>query len=175
MKNQNKELQNLFEKIINERSERAFDELYTKYSKLLFSVIVSICLNSDEANDILHDVFIKIWNLDYSKLPGENYLGWIYSVTRNATYDYIRKKKKYENIDDYKNQIANNGIEDVIETIHLDYLLEDLLEQEKLIVVSKALKGVNHNEISKLLGIPASTVRWKYREALKKINVKMKG
>src|SRR5690606_35632974 len=71
----------------------AFTLLYDHYSKSLFSVIRSRIRDTAEAEDVLQEVFVKIWkNIDsYSEEKGRFYT-WILNIARNASIDRLRSK-----------------------------------------------------------------------------------
>lgn len=79
--------------LIRKKDERAFTHLYDMYSKSLFSVINVLVKNREEAEDVLQEVFVKIWkNIDtYSESKGRFYT-WILNIARNTSIDKLRSK-----------------------------------------------------------------------------------
>ena len=79
--------------LIHKKDEKAFTYLYDMYSKSLFSVINVLVKNREEAEDVLQEVFVKIWkNIDsYNESKGRFYT-WILNIARNTSIDKLRSK-----------------------------------------------------------------------------------
>ena len=94
--------------LIYKKDERAFTLLYDMYSKSLFGVISNLIKDQEEAEDVLQDVFVKIWkNIDsYNEEKGRLYT-WMVNITRNTTIDKLRSKG-YNN--SQKNLSADNFV-----------------------------------------------------------------
>ena len=75
------------------KEERAFTQLYDMYSKSLFSIITNLIKDREEAEDVLQEVFVKIWkNIDtYNQSKGRLYT-WMLNITRNTAIDKLRSK-----------------------------------------------------------------------------------
>lgn len=139
---------------------------YEKYSKKLFRLSFSILGSQVEAEDVMHDVFMKY--LD--KLPSFNdekhEEAWFIRVTVNLCKDYLRKSKvrKYIQIED----LGDYGIEDK-QAEDLSFVMK-LPEKYKTIVILHYLEGYSTHEISKFLSISESGVKMRLsrgREMLK--------
>lgn len=79
--------------LIYKKDEKAFTHLYDMYSKSLFSVITVLVKNREEAEDVLQDVFVKIWkNIDsYHESKGRFYT-WVLNIARNTAIDKLHSK-----------------------------------------------------------------------------------
>ncbi len=75
------------------KEEKAFTTLYDMYSKSLFSIITNLIKDREEAEDVLQEVFVKIWkNIDsYNQSKGRLYT-WMLNITRNTAIDKLRSK-----------------------------------------------------------------------------------
>ena len=75
------------------KEERAFTLLYDMYSKSLFSIITNLISDREEAEDVLQEVFVKIWkNIEsYNQSKGRLYT-WMLNIARNTTIDKLRSK-----------------------------------------------------------------------------------
>ena len=141
----------------------ALKRLYEEFRLLVYAVAISILRNKPAAEDILQETFIRVYERAATYRPGTNPKAWIASIARNLAYDALRREKK---------QITGNGCEPVNTTDHtLDRLdltkaLFQLEETERQIVVLHVVAGLKHAEIGEELGLPAGTVRWKYRRGL---------
>src|SRR6202163_516125 len=78
---------------VQARDEMAFREIVERYQTKIFSIIYGILRNHNDAEDIAQQVFAKIYfsigNFDFRS----SLLTWIYKITVNECYDYLRKKR----------------------------------------------------------------------------------
>src|SRR5258705_13332195 len=78
---------------VQARDEMAFREVVERYQSKVFSIIYGILRNRNDAEDISQQVFAKIYfsirNFDFRS----SLLTWIYKITVNECYDYLRKKR----------------------------------------------------------------------------------
>src|SRR6185436_13451089 len=78
---------------VQARDEMAFREIVERYQSKVFSIIYGILRNRNDAEDIAQQVFAKIYfsirNFDFRS----SLLTWIYKITVNECYDYLRKKR----------------------------------------------------------------------------------
>lgn len=97
--------------LLKERDQNAFSYLYDNYSKALFGIIYNIVGNTEEAEDILQIVFLKIWNSfsTYDKSKGRLYT-WMLNITRNSAIDYVRSKQNKTNS---KNLTSDNIVNEI--------------------------------------------------------------
>lgn len=159
--------------LLKQGEEEAYSYLYDHYSAALFGVILRIITVQEEAEDILQEVFIKIYhhigNYDVSK--GRLYT-WMLQIARNTAIDTLRSKefqktKKIHALD----ESVNNGIKDLSSTSNVDYLgldkvLSTLNEDQRKVINMAYFQGYTQEEISKELGIPLGTVKTRVRNGL---------
>src|SRR6266853_6195774 len=78
---------------VQARDEMAFREVVERYQSKVFSIIFGILRNRNDAEDIAQQVFAKVYfsikNFDFRS----SLLTWIYKITVNECYDYLRKKR----------------------------------------------------------------------------------
>src|SRR6266436_4680207 len=78
---------------VQARDEIAFREIVERYQSKVFSIIYGILRNRNDAEDIAQQVFAKVYfsirNFDFRS----SLLTWIYKITVNECYDYLRKKR----------------------------------------------------------------------------------
>ena len=170
MNKNEKEIHYLFELYKNaknkEEREQCYYNIYRKYNKLVKRIAFSIIKNEHDSEDIVQNVFIKIYNIKNS-IPSQNEYSWLYSITKNTTIDYLRKQKNTINIDDlYNLQTKNNEIDDLIEYEKYEKIISRLSLEEQEIVSLKILSNLTFKEIGILLNMPTATVSWKYYKAI---------
>ena len=76
-----------------EGKENVFEILVKRYTRPLYSFVWRLCGNKESSEDIVQETFLKVWKnikqFDHSK----SFKVWIYTIARNSTYDFLRKKK----------------------------------------------------------------------------------
>lgn len=160
-----KELHEIFNEIKN-GNESVIEELYRKYKKLICNIAFSIVKNRDIAEEICQNIFLKIIQLDKSKLPGNKEISWLYTVTKNQSIEYLRRKHNTSNIDMYEIENTNDEINKVIDLETYNNLIDCLNDREKEIVSLKILTNFTYKEIGQILNMPMGTVQWKYHKAI---------
>ena len=78
---------------VQARDEMAFREIVERYQAKVFSIIYGILRNHNDAEDIAQQVFAKIYFSIHSFDFRSSLLTWIYKITVNECYDYLRKKR----------------------------------------------------------------------------------
>ncbi|WET03412.1 RNA polymerase sigma factor [Flavobacterium sp. YJ01] len=152
--------------LIRKKDERAFTHLYDMYSKSLFSVINVLVKNREEAEDVLQEVFVKIWkNIDsYSESKGRFYT-WILNIARNTSIDKLRSKNfnntqknlssdNFVNLLDDSNKLANK-----LDAIGIQEFVKKLKPKCIEIIDLLFFKGYTQQEASEELAIPLGTVK----------------
>ncbi len=72
---------------------RAFDVLVTRYRGKVYSMTYHLIQNEAEAWDLAQEAFIKAWRALPSFKQDASFFTWLYRITHNVTYDWLRKKK----------------------------------------------------------------------------------
>lgn len=166
MKNINeKELHELFCRL-KKNEKLAYEELYQKYSSLVYKIAFSILKDKENAEDIMQNVFIKIANLSEEKLPTNYEASWIYSVTKNEAISYIRKNKETVSIEEVTQKSEKDKIEEILQKENYESLISSLEQKEKQIISLKIEVGLTFKEIAKVLNMPIGTIQWKYYKSL---------
>ncbi|MCJ7843592.1 RNA polymerase sigma factor [Lederbergia sp. NSJ-179] len=144
----------------------ALRDLYEILRVPVYAVALSILRNPVLAEDILQETFVRVFDKADQYQQGTNPKAWVISITRNLCLDTIRKKLPEQiEIDTIKDDKSDNPLLKLM----LSEALYQLEEIERQIVVMHVIVGLKHVEISEELGMPAGTVRWKYRQSLKKL------
>ena len=162
--------------------KRKYQEILHKafYSKMM-SVCMRYAENTAEAEDLLHDGFIKL----YQKLPKYKYEGsfegWIRRIITNNSIDYLRKKKEFTvSFGDDNEHIINNRKDDsnsYFEEIELTELkagkiikaIQELTPAYKAVFNMYVIEDLSHKEIAEELGISVGTSKSNLSKAKDKI------
>lgn len=160
----------LFSRYILNRNEDNLELLYNEYKKTVYAIAFSILKNSEDANDIVQIVFIKIHTMNIKQLPHSFELSWLYTITKNESINLLKKSKNMVNIDEiYSLSNTDNEIDNLIDKIYFNNLIKKLSPCEKEIISLRVLSKMSFKEISIFLKIPLGTVEWKYYKAIKNI------
>jgi RNA polymerase sigma-70 factor (ECF subfamily) len=159
----------------------AFDQVYELYSHKLFSFVFRILKNEEEANDIVQEVFVKIWE-SREKLSDFKLLNsYVFTIAYNNSIDLIRKRinsNKY--LDHLKNssviQISPATISD-FEYVELntraEKLIANLPDRQKQVYLLHREEGLTYPEIAERLKISKNTVENHMVQALKYLRKNM--
>lgn len=152
----------------------AFRELYQQTSGVVYGFAMSILRNKHDAEDVMHDAFIRIFQSAVTYRPSGNPMAWILTIVRNLSYNKIRTGKVCEDLSEYDDLAGSaDGSEDVLDRMVLETAMSILDAEERQIVILHAMTGFRHREIAEILELPTGTVTSKYNRALKKMKKKM--
>lgn len=166
MKINNKELEKVFLEI-KQNKTNGVENLYNKYKKVVYGIAFMISKNQDDAEDIMQIVFAKIYKLEKSKIPINNYASWLYSITKNETINYLKKKKNDIPLDKvYEIPNDNNELNKIIDNIEFNKLISKLNDKEKEIISLKIVSNFSFQEIAKLLEEPVGTIKWRFYKSI---------
>ena len=158
---------------LRKKDRSAFEYLYDHYSGALLGVISRIIKREEVADEVLQDVFMKIWDRieTYDASKGRLFT-WMLNIARNQAIDRTRSKeyrkdKKTGDIEDYVNRIDREQyVEQNVEAIGLKELLNALPEDQRFIIQQHYLKGYTQAEISEEFNLPLGTVKTRMRLAM---------
>lgn len=151
----------------------ALDYLYDHYSGALNGIVFRIVKDEEIAEEILQDVFLKIWDKidNYDATKGKLFT-WMLNIARNQAIDKTRSKemtksKKTDDIDNLVNIIDNQEASELqVDAIGLNVVLERLTKDQKFVVEYLYLKGYTQSELAEEFGIPLGTVKTRLRMAM---------
>lgn len=153
-------------------------ELYKKYHKMIFGICFTTLKNRAESEDMVQDIFIKlIKKLD--KFNGDNIKQltvWILRLSKNHSIDFIRRRKKIENIDNVSSKLIVEGIDlstiDNYEEIMANDIknaISTLPKQYKAVFELYYLSNYSHEEIAEELNLHVGTSKSNLFKAKKKL------
>lgn len=161
-----KKEEEIFE-LLKTNRKLGIEELYKNYSKLVYGVIYSILKNTDETEDVLQNVFVRIFKLDNEKLPTKSHLSWLYSVAKNETINYIKKHSKEKNYESlYEITDNDTEIEKVLDKEYFNKLIENLPPKQQEILSLKIISNLSFREIANILNMKIPAVQWHYYKSL---------
>ena len=171
MKIDENELEKIFLNIKQDRTS-GIEELYCKYKKVIYGIVFTIAKNQNDAEDIAQTIFVKMTEMEDSKLPKSNYASWLYVITKNETINFLKKKKKDIPLDKiYEIPDESNEINKIIDNEEFNKLISKLNDKEKEIISLKILSNFSFEEIGKLLKEPTGTVKWRYYKSMNSLKI----
>lgn len=160
--------------LLKQRDQAAFGYLYDHYSGALLSVIATIVVESEHANDVLQEVFVKIWKQieTYDSSKGRLFT-WMLNIARNASIDFTRSKgfqNSQKNQELSENVHTSGGTTNIpTDRIGLRKIVHNLKDEYKVLVELSYFEGYTQDEIAKMMQIPLGTVKTRLRSALKQL------
>jgi RNA polymerase sigma-70 factor (ECF subfamily) len=166
---------------IAEFDSKALEELYERYSSLLYVLIKKILKDDEAAENVLTDVFAIIWKkIDKFNFDTNNVYTWLVTLARNKAIDQLRRTEPSAGLNDYDDEYENEFIIPVlspeIEPINLpsvlrikddiETALNDLTDAQQYVIYLTYYDGLTQGEIASRLNIPLSTVKSKIKIAL---------
>ena len=160
--------------------ERSLEILVKKYIKPIYFFILYFAGNTSDAEDLTQDVFVKVWK-NLKKFDGEKgFKTWIFSIAKNTSIDFLRKKKTIP-FSEFENDEGANAIMDTI--ADPAPLLNEIFEdKEKSGIIASAIEKLSltdqktlslrysneysFREMSEILDEPVNTVKSRCRRAL---------
>ncbi|MCA1055968.1 sigma-70 family RNA polymerase sigma factor [Rossellomorea aquimaris] len=173
----------LYLKVINERDSAALRQLYRKYEKLVYSFSFKMTGNTEIAEEVIQEVFLKLWkeHAPYNQSKGK-FSSWLLTMTRNACLDALRKRKRHETVEYIEKdsmQVTSETPADIVEWKEKGKAIQDcirsLKEDQQRIVHLFYFKGLTQQSISKSTDTPLGTVKGRIRLALKHLHGCLKG
>lgn len=165
---------------LTKSDQEAFRNLFREYAKRIFVFARGYLKSNEEAEEVVQEVFIKIWNVRASINTELSFKSYLFKIT----YNYIRElflKKAREN--SYKNDILDSAIDfDTRTEEKIDYqslleLVEQLIDRlpprQKEIIILRKKHGLPVKEIAGLLDISHRTVEKHLSEALKTLKTEL--
>ncbi|HEY4205656.1 MAG TPA: RNA polymerase sigma-70 factor [Puia sp.] len=164
---------------VAEGNEPAFTELFHAYRNKLFSFILRICSSPQQAEDIVQDVFLKIWAMRSELLEIRDFEPYLYRMSHNHTINMLKRnaresvlRSKIKTVSPFSPQeqeIQRKETEALIRNA-----IEGLPKQQKQVFILSREQGLNQKEISEKLEITVPTVKSHMTQALRSLRSRCK-
>lgn len=167
--------------LLQKKDDKAYSTLYDMYAKSLFAVITNLINDREEAEDVLQEVFIKIWkNMDsYDESKGRFYT-WMINIARNTAIDKLRSKnfnnsKKNLSTDNFVHLFdESNKAVFKIDAIGIQEFIKKLKPKCIALIDLLFFKGYTQQEASEALEIPLGTVKTQNRNCINDLRIFLK-
>ena len=156
--------------------EKAFTSIIKKYQEKLYWHVRRMLVDHEDTNDVLQNVFIRVWNgLDNFREDAQLYT-WLYRIATNESLTFIeqQKKKAAVSLDDVEGSISNKIKADKhFDPNRLEWKLQvaiqQLPEKQRIVFNLRYYDEMPYEEMSKVLETSEGALKASYHHAVKKI------
>jgi len=160
----------------NNKKEIALIALIDKYKKKLYWHIRYLVIDHEDTDDLLQEVFIKVWNNIDSFRGDSSLYTWLYRIATNEALNLLKKKRRIFLYQDHEDEGKRYEIPskdyiidgEKIQEIFLN-IVQTLPEKQRLIFNMKYFEDLKYEEISEILGMSVGAAKASFHHAVKKI------
>lgn len=175
------QLEHLLAQIALRQDQAAFDELYTATTGKLFSTVLLIVKRRDIAEEVIQDVYVRIWlNANSYRSSSGTPMTWMITIARNLAIDLVRRPARESYSDDSMLlEIPSDDISAVEAIVaaedhrtamthkqNMRSALQHLDPMKRDLVIAAYIYGESREQLSKRTGVPVNTVKTWIRRAL---------
>jgi len=166
---------------IKNHDEEAFEKLFRRYYSGLHRFLWGYVANNQIAEDLVQEVFVRVWENREELNPAEKIKTYIYKVGRNLAIDHSRHKKVVREWEEEKKALRNVFVleKKIDDRLHKKLMLkkvkqaiEGLPEKRRVIFILSRYEGMTYKEIAEKLDISVHTVDTQIYRALKTLRDK---
>lgn len=170
------------QELLNPKTQNvAFQKLLRDYQRPLYSQIRNIVLNHDDADDVLQNTFVKVFQ-HLKDFKGDSKLfSWMYRIATNEAITFINQKAK-------KNRTTSEALQTkIVENLKADDYFDGseihiklqkaitlLPEKQQLVFKMRYYEEIKYEDMSEILGTSVGALKASYHHAVKKIEESMK-
>jgi len=164
---------------LRRRDPEALGELYDRYGRLIYSLILRIVANQAIAEELVQESFLRVWNRSEGFQEERGSLGpWVLTIARNQALDYVRSlegrsSKRSVSVDDTEPPVAMNAAEErILDGIQLKKVrvaIERLSANHRLVIEMAYFEGLSQTEMAERISQPLGTIKTWTRMALKSL------
>jgi RNA polymerase sigma-70 factor (ECF subfamily) len=160
----------------------AFEELYKRHHRRVYSVCLRMLQNTSEAEDLTQDVFIQLYRKIGSFRGDSAFTTWLHRMTVNQVLMHFRKRtvkfekttEEGETPDQIVTGTANPERMRIVDKIALDNAIDQLPEGYKNVFVLHDVEGFEHEEVARILGCSVGTSKSQLHKARLKLQKLLK-
>jgi RNA polymerase sigma-70 factor (ECF subfamily) len=169
---------------------RAFDQLVTRYRGKVYGMCYHLVQNDQDAWDLSQEAFIKAWRAMPSFKGDSSFYTWIYRISHNCAYDWLRKKRiqgEGEFNDEIGKPIAagaeavpkgDRSPDEVLKNRELGVRIKDAIAQltpdHRMVVLLREVEGQSYEDIAQIMECSLGTVMSRLFYARKKLQELLK-
>jgi RNA polymerase sigma factor (sigma-70 family) len=173
--------QELIADILNPETRRkAFEALIKKYQQKIYWHIRKMVIDHDDADDVVQETFIKVWQGLQNFRSDSQLYTWIYRIATNESLNFLQKKRRQNHVPidnddslDLLNTLESSISQDYISgdeiQLKLQKALLQLPDKQRLVFNMKYYDDLKYEEISEITGTSVGALKASYHLAVKKI------
>lgn len=167
----------LIEQLKNPASQKeAFRVLVSTYQQKLYWHIRKIVLNHDDTNDILQNVFIKVWKNIESFREESSIYTWIFRIATNESLTFLAQQKRRSIVSDLSGNeylVSNLQADEYFEGSEIQRKLQEAIlklpDKQRLVFNMKYFDEIKYTDMSKILDTSVGALKASFHHAVKKI------
>lgn len=162
---------------LQEGSLDALGDLYDRYSRLVYRTALGVTGDPESASDLLQEVFLRLFRFAERIDPDRPLEPWLYRMTANLSYSYVKRKKWFQPIEDVSDWLAGSirqqptyRAEQNEAWRQVEAAILELPLPQRMVIVLYYINECSLQEVADILEIPAGTVKSRLhyaRQALK--------
>jgi RNA polymerase sigma-70 factor (ECF subfamily) len=170
---------------LRDHEPRAMSELYDRFGRLVYSVVLNIVRDTGIAEDLVQETFLRAWTRIRAFDVARGALGpWLLTIARHRAIDYIRsfqsriERTSVEFDPADHPQLFNDMERDLLNDQHARLLkkaLSNLSENQRKVIELAYYEGLSQTEMAEKLGEPLGTIKTWTRTALRDLRARMAG
>jgi RNA polymerase sigma-70 factor (ECF subfamily) len=167
-------------KMSKEGDEGAMERIYEQFKRPLFNLAYRYTSDRPAAEDLLQDIFIKVFSHLGEVNRDETFVAWMYRIAVNTCYSYLRRRRSGEarsvglgEIEGKKEEAVYDGHEDSLAG-PLDEAIRELPDKLRAVFMLHDVQGHTHEEIGRILGTTTGTSKSQLFKARMRIRIFLK-
>ena len=161
-------------------SERAFNELVLRYRGGVLTTALGMVGNSDDAEDIAQEVFVRAYQSMSSFRGDSAFYTWLYRITVNLSLNHLRRRKtrSFFGLDDVKvtqpeAERADQPMELAEFSGRARKAIAELPEKQRAVFILRHFQELPHAEIARIMDRDEGTIKANYFQAVRKLRKKL--
>lgn len=165
---------------IKKGDELAFQEIMSRYTQKVFNLAMRLTRNQEDAEEVLQDVFVTVYNKIESFEGKSQFSSWLYRVTANTAFMKLRRRKSTESVsfEDLSANVKDNWVGQTPDENNIDYMsikheLRDIIERAvarlpeeyKNIFVLRDIDGLSNEEVAEMMALTVPAVKSRLHRA----------
>jgi RNA polymerase sigma-70 factor, ECF subfamily len=162
----------------------AFGVLVRDYQAYAFALAMRFSWDSQEADDIVQESFVRVWKHIGSYRPEQRFTTWLYAIVARLSIDHLRSKSRWRQIvvpgwERRVDEEADEELspEDVLDNKELLAKIRKLVEQlprtQRLVFTLRDLQDLSMEEVAEVTGMPTTSIKANLCHARRRIRVKL--
>lgn len=170
-------MSNLLTKIAEERSDDAFQKLYSEYAPRVKTYMMQQGADPALSEELAQETLLTVWRKASQYSPDRGTAAaWIFTIARNLRIDRLRKDVRWQSLPDEQAEAIPSEAAGQDEMVLIDQrrvrvqaALADLPPDQRTVVTLAYIEGLSHSEIAEKLSTPIGTIKSRMRLAYQKV------